>query len=99
MHSAAPSGCRAATERGDQSEESMDVPFVLGTMAKRGLLRPGRPDQVGRQLNALRRYGFGLGGELRSTAARHPDRVAVIDETGERTYAQLLRRTERLAAA
>ncbi len=77
----------------------MDVPFILGTMARRGLLRPGRPTAVGRQLNALRRYGFGLGGELRSTAARHPDRVAVVDEGGSRTYHQLLRRTERLAGA
>jgi acyl-CoA synthetase (AMP-forming)/AMP-acid ligase II len=76
----------------------MDVPFVLGTMARRGLLRPGRPVHVGRQLNALRRYGFGLSGELRSTAARHPDRVAVVDDSGERTYAQLLRRAERLAS-
>ncbi len=75
----------------------MDVPFMLATMARRGLLRPGRPDQVGRQLNALRRYGFGLAGELRSTAARHPDRPAIIDDSGVRTYGQLLRRSERLA--
>ncbi len=77
----------------------MEVPFLLGTLARRGLLRPGRPMQVGRQLNALRRYGFGLAGELRSTAARHPDRVALIDDAGERTYSQLLRRAERMAAA
>jgi acyl-CoA synthetase (AMP-forming)/AMP-acid ligase II len=75
----------------------MDVAFLLGTMARRGLLKPGRPVKIGRQLSALRRYGFGLGGELRSAAARYPDRVAVVDDSGARTYAQLLRRAERLA--
>jgi acyl-CoA synthetase (AMP-forming)/AMP-acid ligase II len=77
----------------------VDIPFVVATLAKRGLLTPGRPDQVARQLGALRRYGFGLGGELRSAAARSPDRVAVIDERGQHTYAELLDRVERLASA
>ncbi len=77
----------------------MDVTFTLTTLARRGLLAPGRPDQVARQLNALRRWGFGLGGELRSAAARDPDRTAVIDERGSFTYRQLLDRAERLAGA
>jgi acyl-CoA synthetase (AMP-forming)/AMP-acid ligase II len=50
-----------------------------------------------RQLGELRRWGFGLAGELRQAAARDPDRVAVIDDDGFLTYAQLLDASQRLA--
>ncbi len=60
----------------------------LRTLARRGLLNPGPPDQVARQLAALRRWGFGLAGELRSAAARDPDRTAVVEERGSLTYAR-----------
>jgi acyl-CoA synthetase (AMP-forming)/AMP-acid ligase II len=75
----------------------VDIPFTIATLARRGLLKPGRPDQVARQLAALKRWGFGIAGELRSAAARDPHRIAIIDERGPITYAQLLARTERLA--
>jgi acyl-CoA synthetase (AMP-forming)/AMP-acid ligase II len=74
------------------------IPFLLATLGRRGLLKPGRPDRVVRQLNELRRWGFGLAGELRSAVSRSPDQLVVIDESGEYTYAQLLERAERLAA-
>jgi acyl-CoA synthetase (AMP-forming)/AMP-acid ligase II len=77
----------------------VDISFTVATLARRGLLKPGRPDQVARQLNALRRWGFGLGGELRSATARDPDRLAIIDDRGRWTYRQLLDRSERLAGA
>ncbi|XRQ10148.1 AMP-binding protein [Actinomadura welshii] len=64
-----------------------------------GMARPGAPLKVARQLDALRRWGTLLGGTLVSTAARDPDRVAVIDDDGELTYAELDARTDRLAAA
>jgi acyl-CoA synthetase (AMP-forming)/AMP-acid ligase II len=74
------------------------VAFVVGTMARRGLLRPGPPLRVARQLGALHRWGFGLAGELRQAAARGPGRVAVIDEVrGPVTYAELLDRSEKIA--
>jgi acyl-CoA synthetase (AMP-forming)/AMP-acid ligase II len=71
--------------------------FVVTTLARRGLLRPGSPLRVARQFRELRRWGFGLAGELRQAAARDPDRVAVIDESGSTTYGQLLDRSQRLA--
>ena len=46
----------------------------------------------------LRRFGLGFGGTLRAAAARDPDRVALVDESTVRTYAQLLADAERLAA-
>jgi acyl-CoA synthetase (AMP-forming)/AMP-acid ligase II len=76
----------------------VDSAFTLATLARRGLLNPGPPAQVARQLAALRRWGFGLGGELRSAAARDPERTAIVEEGGSLTYADLLERTERLAA-
>jgi acyl-CoA synthetase (AMP-forming)/AMP-acid ligase II len=71
--------------------------FVAATLARRGLLHPGPPSRVLRQLLELRRWGFGLAGELRQAAARDPGRVAVIDDDGSLTYAELLERTQRLA--
>ncbi|SNY53159.1 AMP-binding protein [Paractinoplanes atraurantiacus] len=73
--------------------------FVVRTMARRGLLNPGHPVRIVRQFAALGRWGFGLAGELRQAAARSPGRVAVIDEKGPTTYAHLLNRSSRLAAA
>jgi hypothetical protein len=61
--------------------------FVLRTMARRGLLNPGAPQRVVRQLSVLHRWGFGLAGELRQATARDPGRVAIIDEQGSLTYA------------
>jgi acyl-CoA synthetase (AMP-forming)/AMP-acid ligase II len=77
----------------------MSAPFLLGTLARRGLLRPGPPVPVARQAAALRRWGFGLAGELRQAAARDPGRRAVSDDRGDVTYGELLDRAERLARA
>ncbi|WDZ86159.1 AMP-binding protein [Micromonospora cathayae] len=75
-----------------------DLPFVVATLIRRGLLAPGPPVRVAAQLNALRKWGFSLAGELRQAAARDPGRVAVVDQDGRETsYADLLDRAERLA--
>jgi acyl-CoA synthetase (AMP-forming)/AMP-acid ligase II len=78
----------------------VDLPFLIATLTRRGLLNPGSPIRIAAQLNAVRKWGYGLGGELRQAAARDPDRTALIDERhGEITYGQLLERSERLARA
>ncbi len=77
----------------------MAVPFVLITLARRGLIGPASPIRVAQQFAALHRWGFGLAGELRQAAAREPDRVAVIDDRRQVTYGELLDRAERLARA
>lgn len=78
----------------------MGAAFVVSTMARRGLLTPDLPHRIVRQFAELRRWGYGLTGELRQAAARSPRRVAVIDESrGPLTYAALLDRSSRLAAA
>jgi acyl-CoA synthetase (AMP-forming)/AMP-acid ligase II len=70
--------------------------FEAATLARRGLLNPGPPSRVLRQLLELRRWGFGLPGELRQAAARNPGRIAVIDDDGFLTYAALLDLSQRL---
>ncbi|WP_117214681.1 AMP-binding protein [Allorhizocola rhizosphaerae] len=77
----------------------MDVWFIGKTLARRGLLSPGRPDRVVDQLNTFRRWGFTLAAELPAAEARDPHKAAVIDEhRGPVTYRQLLKRAQRLAA-
>jgi acyl-CoA synthetase (AMP-forming)/AMP-acid ligase II len=71
--------------------------FIASTMARRGLLRPGPPVRVLRQFAALRRWGFGLAGELRQAAARDPGRVAIVDDSRSVTYRELLDRAVRVA--
>jgi acyl-CoA synthetase (AMP-forming)/AMP-acid ligase II len=75
----------------------VEAAFLLRTLARRGLLKPGRPDKVARQLDALRRWGFSLTGEMCSAAARDPGRIAVVDETRSVTYGELADRVQRLA--
>lgn len=75
----------------------MNPLFLASTMARRGMLGPTAPHRIPGQLNALRRWGFSLAGELRQAAAREPDLVAIVDEErGEITYRQLLLHAERL---
>jgi acyl-CoA synthetase (AMP-forming)/AMP-acid ligase II len=73
--------------------------FVLTTLARRGLARPGHPGRILGQLSALRTWGYTLAGELRASAARFPDRTAIVDDRGSITYQRLVRRTDRLARA
>jgi acyl-CoA synthetase (AMP-forming)/AMP-acid ligase II len=76
----------------------MPLARALLTLGRRGLFTPGPPHRVTAQLNALRVWGFGLAGELRSAAARSPHRTAIVDEDrGEISYERLLDRAERLA--
>ncbi|HKT00468.1 MAG TPA: AMP-binding protein [Rugosimonospora sp.] len=77
----------------------MDILFTAATFARRGLLAPGRPDRIAQQLAALLRWGYGLGGEIRAAAARDPQQLAIVDDRGRLTYAELLDRSQRLAAA
>src|SRR5687768_3985642 len=77
----------------------MSVFFEIGTLARRGLLNPGRPDRIVRQLVALRRWGFNPYGELRSAAMRNPDRPVLVDERRSVSYTVLDERVRRLASA
>jgi fatty-acyl-CoA synthase len=67
-------------------------------LRRAGLVEPLRPFRAARSLVEVRRWGPLLGSVLRG--ARHcPDRVAVIDESGRCTYAELHERASALARA
>lgn len=71
----------------------------LLTLVRAGVLLPGHPLRVARQLSSLGVWGLGIAGELRQAAARSPGAIAVIDERrGAVTYAALLDGADRAAA-
>ena len=70
----------------------------LKTLLETGLLRPDPPWVLARAAAGVARYGA-VGAALTIAAARYPDRVAVRDELGDLTYAEVERRTNALANA
>lgn len=76
----------------------MNPLIIAKTMARRGMLAPGPPTNQIKQLAALKKWGFGLAGEIRQAANRSPKQIAVIDETrGATTYAELLANSEKIS--
>jgi acyl-CoA synthetase (AMP-forming)/AMP-acid ligase II len=63
-----------------------------------GVLRPVRPDRLVGAALALHRWGLSLPGGYAMDAALHPDDIAIVDDAGELTFADVDRRTSALAA-
>ncbi len=70
---------------------------VARTLLDTGMLAPTRPDRALRSLAALRRWGATPAAAYMGAAARHPDRLAVIDERGTLTFSEVHSRTNALA--
>jgi len=70
---------------------------VARTLLETGIFEPARPDRVMHSLSALRRWGATAAGAYSSAAARYPERLALIDERGSLTFAEIHRRTNALA--
>jgi fatty-acyl-CoA synthase len=66
-------------------------------LMKAGLLAPVRPDRLLGMALALGRWGLTPAAGYAAGAARHPDRVALVDDDGSLTYRELDQRTDRLA--
>jgi fatty-acyl-CoA synthase len=62
-----------------------------------GLLRPVRPDRVLAAALEVHRWGLSLPGGYAAAAAMHPRDVAIIDEAGELSFADVHRRSSALA--
>jgi acyl-CoA synthetase (AMP-forming)/AMP-acid ligase II/uncharacterized protein YndB with AHSA1/START domain len=82
-----------ATARGGGSVSALRV------LTRAGVINPARPATVARQLATVARWGATLAGGLRSALITDPTATALVDERGPRTYAELDRRTTRLANA
>ncbi|MET8795191.1 AMP-binding protein [Nocardia sp. NPDC004568] len=71
---------------------------VLRQVTVSGVVRT-RPDTVVKQLLSLNKWGFNLAGGYAAGAAYAPARLAVIDDQGSRTFAEMDRRSTLLAGA
>jgi acyl-CoA synthetase (AMP-forming)/AMP-acid ligase II len=71
---------------------------IAKTMISTGVVRAARPDRAYKQLSSLARWGFTLGGGFAAAAAKSPDQIAVIDDRGTRTFAEIHQRSHRIAA-
>lgn len=70
---------------------------VARTLLGTGMVTPMRPDRAVRSLAALRRWGATPAAAYAASAARYPDRLAICDERGTLTFAEVDRRTDALA--
>ena len=66
-------------------------------LVRAGLLTPVRPDRMLGMALAVARWGLTPATGYAAGAARHPDRVALIDDDGILTYREIDQRTDRLA--
>src|SRR4051812_16556327 len=76
-----------------------DLASTARVLARTGLLAPVRPDRLAGMVLAVARYGLTPATVFAAGAARHPDRVAVVDDAGETTYADIDRRSNAVAHA
>jgi acyl-CoA synthetase (AMP-forming)/AMP-acid ligase II len=71
--------------------------FTARTLAGAGVVKPTRPDRIARSLQALRRFGPTPAAGYSISAIRFPDEIAVIDDLGTVTFAEVQRRSNALA--
>ncbi len=70
---------------------------VARTLLATGMFKPERPDRSLRSLATLRRWGSNAAAAYTISAIRCPDRIALVDERGTLTFAEVERRTNALA--
>ncbi len=73
--------------------------WVARTLLGAGIVTPTRPDRAARLALAIARWGPTPAAGYAVGAIRHPDRLALVDELGTLTFAELHRRTNGLARA
>jgi fatty-acyl-CoA synthase len=83
----------------DVRDRVADAFFTVGTIARTGLVRPTRPDRLARMAAAYSRYGASPAVGYALGAIRQPDELAIVDERGTLTFAEVHRRTDALASA
>jgi fatty-acyl-CoA synthase len=66
-------------------------------LAGSGLLSPVRPDRLVSSARALYRWGMSPATLVSAAAARNPQAIAVVDDAGAMTYAELDRRSNAVA--
>jgi acyl-CoA synthetase (AMP-forming)/AMP-acid ligase II len=72
---------------------------TVATLARVGIIRPQRPDRLLGAVAALIRWGATPAAGYKAAAARFPDHLALIDESGTLTFEQVHERSNALAHA
>jgi fatty-acyl-CoA synthase len=67
------------------------------TLLRTGMFKPERPDRTLRALRTLRSWGSSPAAAYTISAIRCPERIAILDERGTLTFAEVERRTNALA--
>jgi acyl-CoA synthetase (AMP-forming)/AMP-acid ligase II len=70
---------------------------AVRVLTESGVLRPSRPDRLVAALLSLVRWGFTPAAGYATSAARHPDEPAIVDDAGTVTFGELHRRTDAIA--
>jgi fatty-acyl-CoA synthase len=74
-----------------------DAVHATRVLVRSGALHPTRPDRAVRMALAYRHWGTNLGAAFATAGARYAERVAIVDERGTVTFAELDARTDALA--
>ncbi|MFE3196055.1 AMP-binding protein [Nocardia sp. NPDC059240] len=82
-----------------RSRTVLDWGSALSAVVASGALRPVGPATAVSIAHGYRAYGPSLGLIIAISAARYPDRIALIDESGAVTYRELMHRSESIAAS
>jgi acyl-CoA synthetase (AMP-forming)/AMP-acid ligase II len=72
---------------------------VARTLLGTGFVRAERPDKAVRAVATLRRWGSSSAAAYTVSAIRYPERLAIVDERGTLTFAEVNARTNALARA
>ena len=72
---------------------------VARTLLGTGMVAPTRPDKALRSIAALARWGASPAAAYAGSAIRYPDRLAIVDDRGTLTFAEVHARTNALARA
>ncbi|WP_116247620.1 AMP-binding protein [Nocardiopsis sp. FIRDI 009] len=70
---------------------------TVRVLVRSGVISPGRPDRIVRQLRALRTWGATVAGAYAAADERVPDHVAIVDERGSATFREMNLRGRALA--
>ena len=76
-----------------------DVVHTLRVLGRSGVLRRARPDRMLRMGMAYRHWGMSLAAAFAMSGARYEGRVAIVDERGTLTFAELDRGSDAQAIA
>ncbi len=80
-------------------EQLADTAKAVKILGDAGIIAPMRPDRLASVASTMLRWGPTPAAGYTASALRRPDKVAIIDELGQLTFAEIHRRTNALANA